>query len=188
MPNWCYGNIRFKGTKDDIRNFIKNEILDIIDITPSISNSTTSHAEWDDYECPIPTQMTPIIEEYGDIISIEHHQNARRNFYIRGTYRCFIDSNFLEINLELAETPLEEIIVCIDGFKAAWSFNDINDTRWADIASDYNMDIKMVGFEKGMNFYQIKTIYRDRSVELLTKEYKDCEDWDWNSLFPNYGG
>lgn len=174
MPNWCYGNIRFKGTKDNIRNFVKNEILDLI------PNSITSNTD---------IETTPIIEEYDDIIMfIKHHENARRNFYIRGTYRCFIDSNFIEINLELAETPLEEIVVCIDGFKAAWSFNEINDIRWADIARDYNIDIKMVGFEKGMNFYQIKTIDRNRNIELETRKYKDCEDWDWNSLFPNYGG
>lgn len=165
MPNWCEGNIRFRGKQENIKSFLMNEIV---------------YCEMVDHET---VEEKPMIKDDGYMVLISKPDHSW--FYIRNTVRNFLDDDVLEIWLD-AEDSNDEIIVCIDNFKAAWSFERCD--AWKDFAEKYCMDVKLTGYEKGMLFSQTKTIFRDRTVKDEIKEYKDTADWMWNCPQPNNGG
>ena len=165
MPNWCEGNIRFRGKQENIKRFLMNEIV---------------YCKMVDHET---VEEKPTIKDDGYMMLISKPEHSW--FYIKNTIRNFLDDNVLEIWFDDDDTD-DEIIVCIDNFKAAWSFERCD--AWKDIAEKYNIDVKLTGYEKGMLFSQIKTIFRDRTVKDEIKEYKDSEDWMWNCPQPNNGG
>jgi hypothetical protein len=162
MPNWCEGNIRFRGKPESIKKFLLNE-LKIVGLIRE-----------DDY--------SPIVKDEYDELSIEIPEIEHRNyaqFYIKGTHRNFIDSR--EIYAYICSDD-ECATVCIEDFKAAWA---IESAPYLAHSKNYGIDIKIVGFEKGMEFSQLIEIVNGEITE--DKEYK-YEDWDWESLQPNYGG
>ena len=168
MPNWCEGNIRFRGKRKDIKDFLMNEI-----VVNSIKGK--------DYGI---VESKPTIKDDGYQIVMTKPEHSW--FYIRTTHRNFFETKVLEIWLDDEPEEDKETIVCVDNFRAAWSFERCD--AWKELAKKYNMDVKMVGFERGMIFSQIKTIYRDGTVKDETKEFHDWNDWMWNATLPNNGG
>ena len=169
MPNWCEGNIRFRGKCKDIKRFLMNEIV------------VCSYERKGDM-CET-VERKPEIDDKGYELTITKPDHAW--FYIKTTHRNFFETDVLEIWL-YDEEEEKETVICVDNFRAAWSFDKCD--AWKDFAKEYNMDVRMVGFERGMEFSQIKTIYRDGKVKDEIKEYTDWEDWMWNATLPNNGG
>ena len=73
--------------------------------------------------------------------------------------------------------------------KQAWAFDGGSSTkdleRWTEISTKYNVDIKLFGFECGMEFAQEVIILRGRKPIVNDIQY---EDWEWDCPFPNMGG
>ena len=149
MPNWCEGSLRIRGNKDDIRNFVKNEIV------CSDYNETKK----------------PEIEESENYIVLRHP--TRDCFYINDTYRNFFFTNQIEVDFDNYDED-EDCIVNIDSFNSAWA---LRSDGWVNHAEKYNLDFRMFGYEQGMQFSQIMTILRDGSVSEETQDYKDWM-WD----------
>lgn len=157
MPNWCEGNIRFRGKKKDVVNLIMKEIE------------------------PLGKATIKVDEEMEEIYTTDTDSKWGEDFYIKGTHRCFIQ----EFHHYLCDCGTdEEIILCIDGFKSAWS---IKDQGFKELAQKYQVDIKCVGFEQGGCFYQIVTFYKNGRKLEECKEYEP-ERYKWECLFPNLGG
>lgn len=165
MPNWCEGNIRFRGAMKNIKQFLKNEIV---------------YCKLVNYET---VEVKPTIEDKDYMMTITKPEGSW--FYIRNTHRNFLDDDVLEIWFD-EDDEEKEIIICIDNFKAAWSFE--RDEAWKEFAMKYNFDVKMTGYEKGMYFLQIKTVFRDGRVKDDIHEYEGEADWMWNCPQPNNGG
>ena len=163
MANWCEGNMRLRGTKENIKKFLDNEI---VYITGGFDNYVENKPEKEE-------------TEYEYLLSLP--AGSYESFYIRNTYRNFFFTNQIEICWPDAE-PDEEIVVCIDDFNSAWS---LKEEGWADHAKKYGIDIRMFGFERGMEFSQVMTITRYGNVETRTTKY---QDWYWECPFPNMGG
>ena len=166
MPNWCEGNIRFRGKKKDIKRFLMNEIVSC----RYDKNHETVEEE-------------PTFKDEDWCLTITKPDDAW--FYIKGTHRNFFEQDVLEVWME-ADTPDEEIIVCIEKFKAAWSFERCD--KWKEHAKEYSLDVKMVGYDRGMMFSQIKVITKDGMIKDIVHEYEDGNDWMWNCPQPNNGG
>lgn len=164
MPNWCEGNIRFRGTKENIKKFIENEIVYVV-----LRGEETQEVK--------PTKE----ENKYELILYPPKGEMRDSFYFRNTRRNFIFSGSIEICWPDAE-PDEEIVVCIDDFNSAWS---LKEEGWVNHAKKYGIDIRMFGFERGMEFSQEMTITRHGNVETKTNKY---QDWNWECPFPNMGG
>ena len=158
MPNWCEGNIRFRGKRENIINLLLNEL--------EFCGNEKAKVIYNDEDSEIYTE---------DI------KNSLDDWYINGTNRCFVNG----FHTYLDEETEKDINVCIDGFRAAWS---IKDQGFRELAQKYDVDIRCVGFENGCLFYQIITFYRDGYKKEEYKEFKDCNEWGWNALFPNLGG
>lgn len=149
MPNWCEGNLRIRGKKNNIRNFLKNEIV------------CTNYEE---------DAKTPEIEEDDEYLVLHSTTN---DFYINDTYRNFIFTNQIEAYFGDYEDD-EDCIINIDYFNSAWA---LRSDGWPDHAKKYNLDFRMFGYEQGMQFSQVMTILNDGSVNTDTTNYNNWY-WD----------
>lgn len=164
MANWCEGNIRFRGTKENIKKFIENEIVYVV-----LRENDTE-------------EVKPQIEESEyEIVLYPPEGEMRDSFYFRNTWRNFIFAGSVEIYWPDAEED-EEIVVVLDDFNSAWGFHE---QGWAEHAKKYNIDIRMFGIEQGMQFSQTMTATRDGNIVNNLEHY---DDWNWECPFPNMGG
>lgn len=166
MPNWCEGNIRLRGKRESIVNFLKNELLYTGYPRGLTCETETGPLNVDDDGCEIAVSIPK--EKQGFAFSC---------LYIKDTHRNFIDQKSFEVYGDN-----EEITVCIDFFKAAWA---IEPEPYIEKANKYGIDIRIVGFERGMQFMQNIEIVNGKMVK---NEEIEFEDWKWQCLMPNMGG
>lgn len=101
--------------------------------------------------------------------------------YIIGTKGAFIKDSFIYM-------VGDDGVVSVD-IKQPWAFATVSELdglqRWMDISNKYNVDIRLYGIERGMEFTQEIIIVRGKDPINNVKQY---EDWDWECPFPNMGG
>ena len=170
MPNWCTGNIRLRGKGKEIAEFLKNELV------------TTGYEK----ELAGATSEKPTkIDDDGYELVIAHDEKTKdwlfRSFYIKGTHRNFIDGNTITAYMD-EEDRAEGCTVCIDDIKAAWGFEP---GPYVAKAQKYGIDIKIIGFERGMEMKQIIEVVDGKIARFDEIEF---EDWDWECEMPNMGG
>lgn len=80
--------------------------------------------------------------------------------------------------------------VCCFNIKQAWCFiNDDKDLQAIkNIANKYNVDIKLFGYECGMEFSEEVIAVHNRDTLKIVNNTKSYEDWNWGCPFPNMGG
>ena len=103
--------------------------------------------------------------------------------YIKGSRRAFALETF---EFEIFNDRDQKQIALIP-IRQAWSFTPYQgaEQRWIDLAKEYNLDVRLQGFERGVEFYQ--------DVEIVNGEMvrNDCityPDWDWDCPMPRMGG
>lgn len=166
MPNWCEGNIRLRGKPAAILNFIKNEIM------------CSGYRKFPDGLEIVPAEVEV---SYGSVIVKKPESMQGTNFcklYIKGTRRNFLD----DFEVYLDDEGEKTTTVCIDGLAAAWGFEP---EPYLEKARKYGIDIRIVGFERGMQFVQDVTIVNGEIVENSELRY---DDWMWECPMPNLGG
>lgn len=167
MPNWCEGNIRLHGKSAAIMGFLRNEI------------ECVGYRKFPD---GLESKPVEIADFYGEI-SVKKPESMKGtafcSFHIKGTRRNFIDEEF-EIYLHDDEEKINT--VCIDNAKAAWGFDA---TPYLDKARKYGIDIRIVGFERGLQFAQDIEIIGGEIVKDREVKYAD---WTWECPMPNMGG
>lgn len=84
-------------------------------------------------------------------------------------------------------TGPDDIQVALVPVRQAWSFTpyDGAEKRWIDLAKEYNLDIRLQGFERGMEFFQDVEIV---GGEMVRNDVKKYDDWDWECQMPRMGG
>ena len=175
MPNWCEGNLRLRGTGAAILEFIKNEI-EVVGHERSVRGLNSA-----------PNTCEPeIVCDYGDMtVKVPEHAKewAFLSMYIKGTRRNFIDTrDYFDFYIGEDEDCEDVLTVCIDDFKAAWGFEA---EPYLEKARKYGLDIKIVGFEKNMQFQQIIEIVNG---ELIKDQEIKFDDYAWECAMPNMGG
>lgn len=170
MPNWCEGNIRLRGTGNAILEFLKNELKIV-----GYAGGSLNHAECD---------AEIVDDEYETTVKIPEMARCWYciGFYINNTNRNFIETKSIDVDLGDEEERAEIQTVCIDDFKAAWG---IDSAPYVEKAKKYGLDIKIVGFEKGMQFAQVIEIVGGK---ILKEQEVKFDNWDWECLMPNMGG
>lgn len=101
--------------------------------------------------------------------------NDSRRAFTNGAEWCYIDTE--EASEQVVSFPV----------KQAWSFtpDESGEKRWCDLSEKYGIDVRLQGFECGMQFYQDLEISKGTLVRNECKEY---DDWEWDCPFPNMGG
>ena len=166
MPNWCKGNLRLRGKREAIIDFVTNELVYTGYPNGILGETETGplHIEDDGYE------MIASIPE-------EKKNMAFAAIYIKNTHRNFIERDAVEVYGDD-----DKFTVSIDGFKAAWHAEA---EPYLEKARKYGLDIKIVAFDKGMQFMQVLVIENGEIVEDCDIEF---DNWYWECLMPNMGG
>ena len=104
--------------------------------------------------------------------------------YIQDSRRAFTSDEWdLDVCIE-KDDRIQTITLPI---KQAWSFTpaDGEEQRWVRLAEEYGVDIRLQGFECGMEFYQDLAIVGGRITIDKVVEY---DDWAWDCPMPDLGG
>ena len=175
MPNWCSGNIRFRGKYDDIVRMLKNELKYCY-----YGNDRKIHEN----NCELD-----IHEKYREYIEIEPPKIPKLDsdrsgwWYWNETQRAFPgDGGNIEVKLWQTNEGGDIYIAYMDDFRQAWG---ICPDDWVRYSTEYNLDVKIFGWECGMQFSQEVEIIDGEIIENNTIPY---DNWDWYSPLPTWGG
>jgi hypothetical protein len=135
MPNWSEGNLKVRGSKENIKKFLTEGIEPVSFFGVA---GQQSEIEEDEYEFTV--------------------KSPARGFYVKGTRRHFIEST---ICFEYWEEQ-DEYVLIIENFKAAWG---VYADQLAEISKEYNIDFKIYAFEKGMEFNQDIEIHKGEIIK-----------------------
>lgn len=164
MPNWCEGNLKIRGKKENIIKFLEE-------------GTSLLEGLWE------PKEIKPEIEINNcDEIEIKNLDKLKGvdYLYIKGTRRNFIDP--VENEIYIHDIDEKEQIICLKNFKAAWGI-DADALRV--ISDRYDIDIKIYAFEMGMEFNQDIEIIKGNIIK--DDEIK-FENYQWECIEPNLGG
>lgn len=164
MPNWCKGNLKIRGKKENIIKFLEEgtSLLDGL---------------WE------PKEIEPKIEINDcDEITIKNLDRTKGIdcLYIKGTRRNFIDP--VENEIYVYDEDEEEQIICLKNFKAAWG---IDAAALRMISNRYSIDIKIYAFEAGMEFNQDIEIIKGKIIKDEEIKFKN---YAWECIEPYIGG
>lgn len=182
MPNWCSGNIRFKGKMEDILKLIKERFI-------------FCKLVWDrDKKTMSTEQKPPEVKLEGDYeieVSSPFDDTATTNksyCWIKGTSRNFIndmDQSFVSSIIYDMKNDKNEYIVVFDSYKAAWS---IEPEPYMEMSRVYHVDIRVIGWEQGMGFWQDIVVVDGKLIRNIADDYGGYDGWMWESALPYLGG
>lgn len=155
MPNWSKGVLKVRGNYDDVVKFFIENLQHV-----------TFFGETED----VPPF---IVDEYDDNVEIELNRTA----YIKGTCRNFTESDYICIYRRKDGTACVPIHI-----KGAWY---IESEPYVKMSKDYNVDIKIESFERGMEFSQYILIEKGQLIQEIKTEY---DDYAWECVNPLIGG
>ena len=169
MPNWVKGTFRARGEKENIKRFIM-EGLTPVDFGGNEQNISREINDDDDYfDVTFKIESENTKNEYPEYL------------HIAGTRRQFLeDLCFGEINIYKNKNGDYQFA---QTFKGAWA---IDTDAIKEIAKEYEIDIRVNGFECGMEFEQL--------FEVNRKGWIACEsviqymDYTWECPMPLLGG
>jgi len=156
MPNWCEGTLKVRGTIKDLKNFVLNGLLPVD---------------------PIGRMKEPLSLEGESETSI-YILGITDTLYIKGTRRAFCEPADIDV---CVDEPDDKAIITMP-FKQAWAILSDN---LLETCKEFNVDIKIQGFERGMRFSQIVEIV---DGEIRQDEEIKYDDWDWDCPCPDMGG
>lgn len=158
MANYVEGIFRARGKKENILNFVKNQLMTANGRQPQIIENKFK----DD-----------------DVYFSFFEDDMFENIYIKGIktgYLIFQDTPCL-----YSQDNNEFLLV--EQFKKAW---DLNLEELEKLAKKYVIDIKVNVYEKGLQFSKLYEINRVGDVVLL--EEKNYVDYEWDCPMPFLGG
>ena len=162
MPNWCEGVFRARGKLENIKRFIE-EGLD------SVSGNGADQFK--------------ITENVVDKDFIEYEVTGQDMAYICGTRRNFLvfeDWNIISVTRKKEN---EDYFGFACPFKSAWS---IKEDEIAELAKEYQLKIRVNGFEGGMAFEQLVEVTETGFVR--TSSVISWQDYEWECAMPLLGG
>lgn len=156
MPNWCEGTLKVRGTIKDLKNFVLNGLLPV-DLIGRMKEPLSLEGE---------SETSLYILDITDAL------------YIKGTRRAFCEPAYIDV---CVDKPDDKAIITMP-FKEAWA---ILSDKLLEVCKEFNVDIKIQGFERGMRFSQIVEIV---DGEIRQDEEIKYDDWDWDCPCPDMGG
>lgn len=163
MPNWIEGTIKLRGSYEDLKRFV-NEGLEPITIVGKQVGKKEDLIDFTDY-------------------GSEFEFKINDDMWISGTRRAFASAG-----LYGTSTGNDDNLILVLNVKQAWAFlaNDDNRDKWKSISDKFNLDIRLYGYEMGMEFCEEVIILRGKGIVL--DNVIQFEDWNWDCPFPLLGG
>lgn len=168
MPNWCGGVIKIRGKRENLKAFLK----DILIPTSFWGSRLKYEIEETDYSITfgVKERHKDLYDAYEEV-----------SWYLQGTRSAFIIQN-KRIEFGFLRDEEEEQILTIEGFKQAWG---IMPKDYLEFSKKHSVDIKIFGYEKGMEFTQEVEIIKGEVTKNKETEYKD---YQWEVAFSQLGG
>lgn len=158
MPNWCKGTLKIRGKISDLKRFVL-EGLQPVNVLGEEQEPFNFKSE----------------DEESFFLETEQ---ARSCIWIRDTRRHFCETDYIEAYADDADTPT----VLLLPMKAAWG---IEAEPLRDICKKYNVDMRVQGFERGVEVSQFIEIINGEITHDDTIKY---DDWRWDCPCPLLGG
>lgn len=156
MPNWIEGTLKLRGKTEGLKKFF-TEYLDPSQILGEVRTI-------DEF---IKLDFDDETQEYVVAIKDEPHiRNSRRAFLGEDDFVCWV-GDWDTIALEV---------------KQAWNF-DVE--PFVAISKECGLDVRLYGFERGMEFCQEIEIIGGEVIFDNTIQY---DDWYWECPMPRLGG
>lgn len=156
MPNWCKGSLKVRGKISDLKKFVQQGLEPVSYIGDALE---------------------PLVFTTEDETSFFVREN-KVSLWMKGTYRHFCEPNYIEVYADDQETP----VIMILPMKAAWS---IDAEPLQELCKKFHVDMKIQGFERGMEFSQVIEIV---DGEIVQDEELHYNDWNWDCPCPEMGG
>ena len=172
MPNWAEGNIRFRGKRENLITFMKNEICSVV----------TDANDYCKIE-PVKYEEDPS----GWTCRLIKKPESEYSLYFKDSRRQFIDGDniaydVLELSFSEGPSVNKDQTIIVDHFKGAWG---VDEEIFKQYAMKYKIDIRICVWECGLQWSQIVTFYKTGSVD---SDYRSYSDWLWDSPMPFTGG
>lgn len=148
MPNWIVGDLKVRGTKENVERFLLEGLSPVTYFGESQEEVKINKDDW------------------SILISLE-----KSTFYISETRRHFIDTK--SIKFYYPEEGEKGVLV-LEGFEAAWG---IDADTLAELSKKYTVDFKILGFERGMQFNQDVEVVNGEIIKNEEIAFKDYE-WE----------
>ena len=158
MPNWIEGTIKLRGQSENLKRFFKEGLAPSSYLGRTKPYEDFVKCDFDRAYCEVTIKNEP---------------------HIVGTRRAFVQDTYV-----YWDNSYETIVMPI---KQAWAFitNDYDEKAWLDISKKYDLDIRLYGFECGMEFCQeIEIIGGEVTIDNDIK----YDDWYWECPMPHLGG
>lgn len=164
MPNWCEGNLKIRGKKEDVISFLENEILKMCyTVLFEEIKGENIKMEYDGYEYFY--QLSDDKKEY---------------LYLNDSKRCFIEQNKIEIYIYSDSDEIDTYVTL--KIKQAWG---IEVDLFQKLSKKYNLDFNLYASERGMEFERYLTIIKGEITKNETKKY---DDFYFEAINPELGG
>lgn len=159
MPNWCEGTLKVRGELEDVKRWVEE-------------NLSVYRTKFENGKGNLIKDVDGVeVIDWDDELEINIKGNAR----IAGTQRHFVQ------NGTYTALGYEDMVLCMD-FKAAWA---IDIEPFAEMSKKYNVDLRVYGCERGMEFCQEIIVERG---EITKNDVIRYDDYVWECPFPNLGG
>lgn len=158
MPNWCVGDLKVRGKKEDIVNFIKKELF--------VLGGSIFDREYKEPEVIV------------DKCSIEV-PNSNDGLWFRNLNRTRFSQS---IDLYFDEDDGEILTLNLGEIQSAWGTDTKGLTK---ISKKYNLDFKIYAYEKGMQF---NIDYEVHKGEVIKNDEITYDDYVWECTNPDIGG
>lgn len=168
MPNWCEGIMKLRGNKENLLKFALEELIRVERKSFFEINHKKLFGEDFDY-----TDYQLYVD------------NEKQDIWFKNSRRMFITQNidwWFDNAFNVREE--ENYIQCLD-IKQAWDI-DVDDLL--KIAQEYNLDIKVIAFESGMQFHREILIENGKLEKNITKQYDNTKEYEWEVYDPRLGG
>ena len=162
MPNWCEGYLKIRGKKEDIVNFVENEIRLLK------SKDIFSEPEY------LEIKMIKDSYEY----RFEHKNSFKEYLRLKNARRFFVESE--EISFYYYE---DEVCYLTLKVKQAWCI-DVQELL-VEHSKKYHVDFNIYASESGMEFEQYITVVNG---ELVKNEAREYTDFQFEAINPELGG
>ena len=163
MPNWCEGYLKIRGKREDLINFIENEILLMNYIDADNIEGQNIKLEFYDFE-----------------YFFGYDKNERHYLYLKNSHRFFIEDESIRFQYDERENALHYLTLHV---RRAWSIK--NEKMLAEDSKKYHLDFNVYATERNMEFEEYITIIDGEITRNETKEY---DDFYFEAINPELGG